>query len=102
MTRQNTVALAPAPVATSCRRSDKRQLAEERETDKRSKEDAGSERGEGAGDRERGARDAEKVGKEAVPEIIWRKREEEGQAERKGAQASQRAHETVWRKRERE
>ena len=56
----------------------------------------------GAGDRETGARIAEKVGKEAVPEIIWRKREEEGQVERKGGQASQRAHETVWRKRERE
>ena len=56
----------------------------------------------GAGDRETGARNAEKVGKEAVPEIIWRKREEEGQEERKGAATSQRAHTTVWRKRERE
>lgn len=50
------------------------------------------------GDREKG----EKKGKEAVPEVIWKRREEEGDAGRNRARAIQTGHETIWRKRERE
>lgn len=53
------------------------------------------------GERERGGRSAER-GKEAVPEVIWKRREDEGDAGRERARAIQRGHETIWRKRERE
>lgn len=54
------------------------------------------------GDREKGGKSAEK-GNEAVPEVIWKRREEEeGDAGRDRARAIQRGHETIWRKRERE
>lgn len=52
-------------------------------------------------DRERGRKSAEKVN-EAVPEVIWKRREEEGDAGRDRARVIQRGHETIWRKRERE
>lgn len=54
------------------------------------------------GDREKGEKSAER-GREAVQEVIWKKREEEeDDAGRERARAIQRGHETVWRKRERE
>ncbi|KAF6739708.1 hypothetical protein FQA47_004990 [Oryzias melastigma] len=54
------------------------------------------------GDREKGGKSAEK-GKEASPEVIWKRREdEEGDAGRERAKAIQRGHEIIWRKRERE
>lgn len=55
------------------------------------------------GDREKGEKSAEK-GKEAVPEVIWKRREEEeeGDAGRERVRAIQRGHENIWRKRERE
>lgn len=54
------------------------------------------------GDREKGIKSTEK-GKEPVPEVIWKKREEEeGDTGRERVRAIQRGHETVWRKRERE
>lgn len=53
-------------------------------------------------DREKGGKSAEK-GKEVVPEVIWKKREEEeGDTGRERARAIQSGHETIWRKRERE
>lgn len=53
-------------------------------------------------DRERGRKSSEK-GNEAVPEVIWKRREEEeGDAGRDRARAIQKGHETIWRKRERE
>lgn len=53
-------------------------------------------------DREKGRKGAEK-GSEAVPEVIWKRRdEEEGDAGRDRARAIQRGHEIIWRKRERE
>lgn len=53
-------------------------------------------------DREKGAKSTGK-GKEALPEVIWKRREdEEGDPERERARAIQRRHETIWRKRERE
>lgn len=51
------------------------------------------------GDREKGGKSAEK-GKDAPPEVIWKRREDEGDAGR--ARAIQRGHENIWRKRERE
>lgn len=54
------------------------------------------------GDREKGGKSAEK-GNKAVPEVIWKRREEEeGDAGSERARAIQRGHETIWRKRERE
>lgn len=53
------------------------------------------------GDTERGERSAEK-GKEAVPEVIWRRREEDAESERDSARSIQRGHEIIWRKRVRE
>lgn len=53
-------------------------------------------------DREKGQKSAEK-GNGAVPEVIWKRRdEEEGDAGRDRARAIQRGHEIIWRKRERE
>lgn len=53
------------------------------------------------GDREKGGKSVEKV-KEAEPEVIWKRREDEGDAGRDRARAIQRGHENIWRKRERE
>lgn len=54
------------------------------------------------GDGEKGGKSTEK-GKEASPEVIWKRREdEEGDAGRERAKAIQRGHEIIWRKRERE
>lgn len=54
------------------------------------------------GDREKGKKTVEK-GKEAVPEVIWKRREEEeGDAGKNSVRAIQSGHESVWRKRERE
>lgn len=55
------------------------------------------------GDREKGGKDFEKE-KEASPEVIWKRREEEeeGEAGRDRARAIQRGHENIWSKRERE
>lgn len=52
-------------------------------------------------DKLRGERNTE-IGRETAQEVIWRKREEEGEKEREKAKAIQRGHETIWRKRERE
>lgn len=41
-------------------------------------------------------------GNDAAPEVIWKRREEEGDAVRDRAIAIQKGHKTVWRKRERE
>lgn len=43
------------------------------------------------------------TGKDAAPEVIWKRRDEEGEAVRDRAMAIQKGHlETIWRKRERE
>lgn len=54
-------------------------------------------------DQEKGGKGSEK-GKEASPEVIWKRREEEeeGETGRDRANAIQRGHESIWRKRERE
>lgn len=39
---------------------------------------------------------------DAAPEVIWKRRDEEGEAVRDRAIAIQKGHETIWRKRERE
>lgn len=52
------------------------------------------------GDREKGGKSTEKV-KEAVPEVIWKRREEE-EGDTGRERAIQRGHETIWRKRERD
>lgn len=41
-------------------------------------------------------------GNNAAPEVIWKRRDEEGDAVRDRAIAIQKGHETIWRKRERE
>lgn len=41
-------------------------------------------------------------GNDAAPEVIWKRRDEEGEAVRDRAMAIQKGHETIWRKRERE
>lgn len=41
-------------------------------------------------------------GNDATPEVIWKRRDEEGDAVRDRVIAIQKGHETVWRKRERE
>ncbi|KAK5621469.1 hypothetical protein CRENBAI_005053 [Crenichthys baileyi] len=53
------------------------------------------------GDREKGGKGSER-GKEASPEVIWKRREEEGETGTDRARAIQRGHESIWRKRERE
>lgn len=54
----------------------------------------------------RGDRDGERKnagkGSDAAPEVIWKRRDEEGDAVRDRAIAIQKGHETIWRKRERE
>lgn len=52
-------------------------------------------------DRDRERKSAGK-GSDAAPEVIWKRREEEGDAVRDRAIAIQKGHETIWRKRERE
>jgi len=49
------------------------------------------------GDREKGGKGAEKV-----PEVIWKRREDEEGGDAGRAGAIQRGHEIIWRKRERE
>lgn len=51
--------------------------------------------------REKG-RKAEEKGNEAVPEVIWKRREDEGDAGRERARAIHTGHEIIWRKRERD
>lgn len=52
-------------------------------------------------DRDRERKNAGK-GSDAAAEVIWKRREEEGDAVRDRAIAVQKGHETIWRKRERE
>lgn len=53
---------------------------------------------EKTGDREKGGKGADKV-----PEVIWKRREDEEEVGDAGrARAIQRGHEIIWRKRERE
>lgn len=52
-------------------------------------------------DRDRERKHAGK-GNVAAPEVIWKRRDDEGDAVRDRAIAIQKGHETIWRKRERE
>lgn len=52
-------------------------------------------------DRDREKKHAGK-GNAATPEVIWKRRDDEGDAVRDRAIAIQKGHETIWRKRERE